>query len=137
MDRFLQLPGRDAGQVQGKFHPYEAARKCPRALLDKGAHVFILDRDEARGKELASELGSRVDFVHTDVTVEEQVREALSTAASAGNLRIAVNCAAIGIGRRVIDRSGEPHDLESFDRVLRVNLFGTFNVMRYQGHLGL
>lgn len=102
-----------------------------RALLDKGAHVFILDRDEARGKELASELGSRVDFVHTDVTVEEQVRAALSAAASAGNLRIAVNCAGIGIGRRVIDRSGEPHDLESFDRVLRVNLFGTFNVMRF------
>ncbi len=102
-----------------------------RRLVESGARVFILDRDEAKGKALAGELGSLAEFISVDVTDEDQVEQAMATAASAGPLRVAVSCAGIGIGKRVIDKRGEPHDYASFDRVLKVNLFGTFNMMRY------
>ncbi|NNN11693.1 MAG: SDR family NAD(P)-dependent oxidoreductase [Acidimicrobiaceae bacterium] len=102
-----------------------------RKLVESGARVFILDRDEEKGKAFAKELGPLAEFLSVDVTDEDQVSQAMETAASSGPLRVAVSCAGIGIGKRVIDKRGEPHDYASFDRVLKVNLFGTFNIMRY------
>ena len=90
-----------------------------RKLVESGARVFILDRDEDKGKALANDLGSLAEFISVDVTDEVQVKRAMQTAASEYPLRVAVSCAGIGIGKRVIDKRGEPHDYASFDRVLR------------------
>jgi NAD(P)-dependent dehydrogenase (short-subunit alcohol dehydrogenase family) len=101
-----------------------------RRLVAAGAAVVIVDRDAARGKELADELGGAASFAPTDVTDEADVRAAVEQARGSGPLRIAVNCAGIGWAQRTIDRSGEPHNLQAFEKVLQINLIGTFNVMR-------
>lgn len=101
-----------------------------RRLVGAGARAVILDRDEERGGALASELGEAVAFVPTDVTDEGQVRAAVERAQSLGTLRIAVSCAGVGWAARTVNREGEPHDLGLFQKVIGVNLLGTFNVLR-------
>jgi 3-hydroxyacyl-CoA dehydrogenase / 3-hydroxy-2-methylbutyryl-CoA dehydrogenase len=101
-----------------------------RHLHDAGAHVVIADINADRGAALAAELGERAGFVRTDVTDEDGVQAAVTRAAeTAGGLRISVCCAGIGTGQRVAGRRG-PHDLASFERVIAINLVGTFNVLR-------
>ena len=101
-----------------------------RRLHAGGAHVVIADLNEDRGRELASELGERARFVATDVRDPDAVQAAVSSAAEqAVPLRIAVCCAGIGGAGRVVGSKG-PHSLERFETVIRVNLFGTFNVLR-------
>jgi NAD(P)-dependent dehydrogenase (short-subunit alcohol dehydrogenase family) len=97
-----------------------------RALHAKGAQVVIADLNEARGEALASELGDRAKFVRVDVTDPTAVEAAV---AQAGGLRISVCCAGIGIGEKIAGSRG-PHGHESFETVIRVNLLGTFNVLR-------
>src|SRR5215469_1943868 len=100
-----------------------------RALSQAGAHVVIADLNEDRGKEVAAEIGGQ--FVRTDVTDEESVREAVAAAAAAaGPLRVAVSCAGIGWAERTVNRDGSPHGLANFQKVIAVNLTGTFNLMR-------
>ncbi len=101
-----------------------------RALLDAGADVTIVDRDIERADALAAELGKGVRAVQADVSDAEQVANAVELAGESAPLRIAVSCAGIGWVSRVVDRSGDPHDLGAFETVLRVNLIGTFNVLR-------
>jgi NAD(P)-dependent dehydrogenase (short-subunit alcohol dehydrogenase family) len=67
--------------------------------------------------------------VETDVTDEDSVRSALEEALELGDLRGAVNCAGIAGAEKVLGREG-PHSLDSFARVVEVNLVGTFNVIR-------
>jgi NAD(P)-dependent dehydrogenase (short-subunit alcohol dehydrogenase family) len=101
-----------------------------RLLHDRGAHVVIADLNQERGRELTAELGERAAFVAADVTDPEAVRAAVAAAAQQpGGLRISVCCAGIGWAERVAGNRG-PHALEPFETVLRVNLFGTFNVLR-------
>jgi 3-hydroxyacyl-CoA dehydrogenase / 3-hydroxy-2-methylbutyryl-CoA dehydrogenase len=101
-----------------------------RRLHAGGAHVLIADLNEDRGGALADELGERASFVATDVTDPESVQAAVSTAAAQPvPLHIAVSCAGIGWAGRVVGKRGA-HALEPFETVLRVNLIGTFNVMR-------
>lgn len=101
-----------------------------RALAAAGATVTILDLDDERGKALASELDG-AQFVHTDVTDPDQVAASIDTAREAGApLRLAVNCAGIAIAVRTLSRDGAPHDLGAFERVITINLIGTFNVLR-------
>jgi NAD(P)-dependent dehydrogenase (short-subunit alcohol dehydrogenase family) len=100
------------------------------ALLAAGANVVIADLSSSAGETLAKELGDRTRFAPADVTSAEDVAAAIATAAGAfGGLHIAVNCAGIGWAARTADKSG-PHDLEVFATVVRVNLIGTFNVIR-------
>jgi NAD(P)-dependent dehydrogenase (short-subunit alcohol dehydrogenase family) len=99
-----------------------------RRLAAGGAKVMIVDRDEARGQALASEIGAA--FTKADVTDAGQVEAAVAAAAALGTLRIAVSCAGVGWAARTLDRSGKPHDLEPFKTVIGVNLVGTFNVLR-------
>jgi NAD(P)-dependent dehydrogenase (short-subunit alcohol dehydrogenase family) len=68
-------------------------------------------------------------FAPADVTSEDEVREALDTAATLGPIRVAVNCAGIGTAGRVIGKNGVL-PLDQFARVVTVNLIGTFNVIR-------
>jgi NAD(P)-dependent dehydrogenase (short-subunit alcohol dehydrogenase family) len=101
-----------------------------RALTEKGATCTIFDRDEARAKTLADELGSGTNYVAGDVGDEEVVTFAVEQAAAAGTFRITVNCAGIGWAQRTIGRQGEPHDFNAFKTVVNVNLIGSFNVLR-------
>ena len=102
-----------------------------RLLVANGAKVAILDRPGPRGEALAAELGSSVVFAAADVTEEDQVRQAVQTACdhAGGELRAVVNCAGIGMAMRTVGREG-PHNLGVFNRVIQVNLVGTFNVIR-------
>jgi NAD(P)-dependent dehydrogenase (short-subunit alcohol dehydrogenase family) len=101
-------------------------RATAELLLERGARVVIFDLPASAGAEVARELGGAATFVPGDVTSEEDARAAV---AAAGDLRIAVNCAGIGSGARIVGREG-PYPLERFRRVIEVNLVGTFNVLR-------
>ena len=99
-----------------------------RRLAAGGAKVVIVDRDEARGAQLANELGQT--FAKADVTDAAQVEAALAQAAGLGPVRVAVSCAGVGWASRTLDKTGKPHDLELFKTVIAINLVGTFNVLR-------
>jgi NAD(P)-dependent dehydrogenase (short-subunit alcohol dehydrogenase family) len=101
-----------------------------KALRAAGATVTIFDRDEARAKAFAEELGGATSYVAGDVGDPDAVNQAVELAAAAGEFRITVNCAGIGWAQRTIGRTGEPHDFDAFKTVVNVNLIGTFNVMR-------
>jgi NAD(P)-dependent dehydrogenase (short-subunit alcohol dehydrogenase family) len=98
-----------------------------RALADAGANVTIADIDAARGGALAEDLDAR--FVATDVTDEAQVAAAVEAAAGEDGLRVSVSCAGIGPAEKTAGRKG-PHDLALFERVIAINLVGSFNVLR-------
>lgn len=101
-----------------------------RRLVAGGAKAVIADRDEARGSELARELGQGVVFAKTDVTKADEVQAAFDAAAALGPVRVAVSCAGVGWAKRTLDKDGSPHDLGMFRTVIDVNLVGTFNVLR-------
>lgn len=105
-----------------------------RRLHAAGAHVIIADLNEAGGRALAGELGDRAQFVRSDVTVPEDVQDAVDAGgAGPGGLCASVCCAGIGWAERVA-RSRGPHGLEAFERVLAINVIGTFNVLRQAAH---
>ena len=95
-----------------------------RELAARGGRVTIADLNEERGAALAEEIGGK--FARADVTDEAQVRVAVE---SAGELRLAVSCAGIGWAERTVKKDG-PAALAPFEAVVRVNLIGTFNVLR-------
>jgi NAD(P)-dependent dehydrogenase (short-subunit alcohol dehydrogenase family) len=99
-----------------------------RALHERGGSVVIADLNAEKGEALAKEIGGR--FIEANVTEPEPVQTAVDAAAEAdGGLRISVCCAGIGWAQRTASRKG-PHDLEIFHNVIKVNLIGTFNVLR-------
>jgi NAD(P)-dependent dehydrogenase (short-subunit alcohol dehydrogenase family) len=101
-----------------------------RELHARGASVVIADLNADRGQALVDELGERVEFVRADVSDPDAVAGAVDAAAALpGGLRIAICCAGIGWAERVAGRRGA-HALEPFETVIRVNLIGTFNVLR-------
>ena len=103
-----------------------------RALHARGAMVTIADVQQDKGEALAAELGERASFAATDVTSEDAVQAAVNAAASAaGGLRIAMSCAGIGWPEKIASAKRGPHNLMPFETVLRINLIGTFNVMRF------
>jgi NAD(P)-dependent dehydrogenase (short-subunit alcohol dehydrogenase family) len=95
-----------------------------RALAARGARVTIADLNAERGAALGAELGG--EFIQADVTDEAQVQAAVE---AAGELRLAVSCAGIGWAERTVKKDG-PAALVPFETVVRVNLIGTFNVLR-------
>ena len=99
-----------------------------RVLARAGAHVVVADVNVDLGKEVAADIGGH--FAQTDVTDEASVREAVTVAAAERPLRVAVSCAGIGWAERTVNREGAPHGLASFQRIISVNLIGTFNLMR-------
>jgi NAD(P)-dependent dehydrogenase (short-subunit alcohol dehydrogenase family) len=101
-----------------------------RALAEAGAHVVIADLNAEKGEALAAELGPSASFAQADVTDEAAVSAAVDQAAATeGGLRISVCCAGIGWAERVAHKAGA-HNLEFFSNVVKVNLIGTFNVLR-------
>jgi NAD(P)-dependent dehydrogenase (short-subunit alcohol dehydrogenase family) len=99
-----------------------------RRLAAAGAAVTIADLDAGRGEALASEIGAT--FAACDVTDAGQVQAAVAHAAEAAPLRVSVSCAGVGWAEKVLGKHG-PHGLDSFEKVIAVNLVGTFNVLRF------
>ena len=98
-----------------------------RMLAAQGGRVVIADVNEA-GEKVAAEVKGR--FLGTDVTDEAQTQAAVDLCVSAfGGIHGVVNCAGIAPGERVVGKAG-PHSLASFERAVRINLTGTFNVIR-------
>ncbi|GHO94975.1 3-hydroxyacyl-CoA dehydrogenase [Reticulibacter mediterranei] len=103
---------------------------CVRLLTQAGARVVIVDLNEEAGTALAKELGSAALFVRTNVTAEDEVQAAVKAAVEHGKgLSVAINCAGIGVAEKTFGKRGI-HSLESFTRVIQINLIGTFNVIR-------
>ncbi|SER05808.1 MULTISPECIES: 3-hydroxyacyl-CoA dehydrogenase [Micrococcaceae] len=110
-----------------------------RRLFGAGASVVLVDLPSSAGEAFAAELnGGTADsgetdqsavFVPADVTNETQVQAAVDAAQELGPLRIVVNCAGIATPGKVLGRDGVL-PLEAFNRVIQVNLLGTFNVLR-------
>jgi NAD(P)-dependent dehydrogenase (short-subunit alcohol dehydrogenase family) len=103
-------------------------RATAEALAAKGAKVTVFDLNPAAAEEAAKAIGGLA--VAGDVTDEASAGAALAKAAAAhGAARVLVNCAGIGVAKRVVGREG-PHPLADFEKVIRVNLIGTFNMIR-------
>jgi NAD(P)-dependent dehydrogenase (short-subunit alcohol dehydrogenase family) len=98
-----------------------------KAMADRGARVVVFDLNEAGAKQVAHDVGG--EFCAGDAINPDDVQRAVDVAADSVPLRIAVNCAGIAWAERVLNREGKPHDLPSFERVLDLNVVGTFNVM--------
>ena len=100
-----------------------------KALYDAGASVVLLDLPGSRGADTAAALGERARFVPADVTNEDDVRAAIAAALELGPLRVVVNCAGVATPGKVLGREGVL-PLANFERVIAINLTGTFNVIR-------
>ena len=99
-------------------------------LAAAGARVVILDVNTAAGTRVAAAYGDRGWFVKTDVTSAADTEAALQQAHHKfGALHILINCAGIGTAGRVVGKQG-PLPLDMFERVIRINLIGTFNLIR-------
>ena len=103
-----------------------------RNLVDAGARVVVVDLASSDGETVAKEIGDAARFAPADVTSSDDVEAAVRLAVSElGGLHVVVNCAGVGFPGRVLTREGAPIDLERFEFVVRVNLIGTFNVIRH------
>ncbi len=101
-----------------------------KALVDAGAKVLLADLNRQAGEALAGDLGAASVFVETDVANESSAAAAIAQAvASYGALHGLVNCAGIAPAEKVVGKEG-PHRLDSFAKVINVNLVGTFNMIR-------
>ncbi|MGI8518420.1 MAG: SDR family oxidoreductase, partial [Acidimicrobiia bacterium] len=97
-------------------------------LSDAGAFLCVADLQDGKGEATAREVDGA--YLHTDVTKEDQVRQAVDVAMAANPLRAVVNCAGIGPPGRTLNRDGTPHDLGHFRTLIEINLIGTFNTIR-------
>jgi 3-hydroxyacyl-CoA dehydrogenase/3-hydroxy-2-methylbutyryl-CoA dehydrogenase len=100
-------------------------------IVANGGKAAIFDLSEEKGNALVEKLGSEnVIFIKTNVSNEADVENAINqTVEKFGDISILVNCAGIGVPQRVVGRSGA-HKLEDFNKIIQVNLIGTFNVLR-------
>ena len=105
-------------------------RATVEALHAAGANVVVLDLPTSAGNAIVGQLGERALFAPADVATPEDVQGAIDAAVRTfGGLHVAVNCAGIAWAGRTVGRDG-PHDLDVFASVHRVNVLGTFNVVR-------
>ena len=105
-------------------------RAAAEALVNAGGQVVILDVNSETGRAAETAIGAQVKFAQADVASEDQVKAAVETAVSAfGGLHGVINAAGIAPAAKVLGRNG-PHALDLFEKTVRVNLVGTFNVIR-------
>lgn len=98
-----------------------------RLLAENGAKVVIADVQDEAGKALAAELNGV--FVRCDVTSEADGKAVVEAATAAGTLRGLINCAGVAPAMKTVGKDG-PHALDVFQRVININLVGTFNMCR-------
>jgi NAD(P)-dependent dehydrogenase (short-subunit alcohol dehydrogenase family) len=105
-------------------------RAAAEAIVTAGGKAVLLDVNGDAGRAAEQALGASVRFAPADVTSEEQVTAAVDLAVSAfGNLSGVVNAAGIAPAAKVLGKNG-PHPLDLFEKTVRINLVGTFNVIR-------
>ncbi len=101
-----------------------------REIIKNGGNVSIMDSQEKKAKVLINELGDSCSFFKTDVTNEESVNEAIKASIDKHkHINLLVNCAGIGIANKVIGKE-KLHDTNIFQKVINVNLIGSFNVLK-------
>lgn len=101
-----------------------------KALAEKGAHVVIFDLNEEKAQQACEEIGGSVSYEAVNVSDEASVQAGIKkTMEQHGAIHICINCAGVGIAEKIIGRSGVI-PFENFKKVVDINLFGTFNVMR-------
>ena len=100
-----------------------------RMIAAGGGKVLIADVNAALGEQLAAELGSSVKSIRCDVTSETDAKTAVAQAAAMGRIVGLVNCAGVGNPCKTVGKEG-PHPLDTFTRVIHINLIGTFNMIR-------
>ena len=99
-------------------------------LIAGGGKVAIFDRDEEKGQALAAKHAGKAIFAKVDVADEASAMAGVAATVEAfGGVQICVNCAGIGAAARIVGRNG-PMPLADFERIIRVNLVGTFNISR-------
>ncbi len=99
-------------------------------FAERGARIVIVDLPSSPGAKAAESLRERAMFVAADVASGAEVEAAVAQAAGRfGTVHIAVNCAGIGRAMRTLGKDG-PHSLELFNKVIQINLVGTFNMIR-------
>jgi NAD(P)-dependent dehydrogenase (short-subunit alcohol dehydrogenase family) len=102
-----------------------------RALQGAGASIILFDLPDSNGSQAATELGGGAAFIPGDVTSTDDIQAAVDqTYDQHSALHIVVNCAGVGWPGRVLSRDGDPLPLDTFEQVIRINLVGTFNVIR-------
>ena len=101
-----------------------------RRLTDRGIATVIVDLPSSPGADRARELGGHAVFAPADVTDSDAMTAAVQVAAERGPIRAVVHCAGRGGTVRVVGRDGQPGPLELFETILRVNVIGTWNVLR-------
>lgn len=100
-------------------------------LAKRGANVIIADLPSSKGEEVAAEIGPNAVFHPTDVTNAAEIRTGVQLAKERfGEINGLVNCAGIGIAVKTLDNKGIAHPIESFTKVIQVNLIGSFNCIR-------
>jgi NAD(P)-dependent dehydrogenase (short-subunit alcohol dehydrogenase family) len=105
-------------------------RATAERLAKQGALVVIADLPTSDGEMVAAQIGGKTQFVAADVTSEANMIRVFDAAESLGALRAVVHCAGRGGTLRVVDKHGLPGSLELYETVIRVNLIGSFNVLR-------
>src|SRR4051812_29110545 len=99
-----------------------------RMAAENGAKVVLADLQQELGEKLARDIGGR--FIKTDVTSEADGKAAVALAQKEfGGVHVLVNCAGIGTAERTLGKEA-PHDLARFQKVISINLIGTFNMIR-------
>ena len=99
-------------------------------VIDAGGQVVLLDINDELGEASATRLGERASYIRSDVANEDSVKDAISAANEAmGGITLAVNCAGIGTAGRTLGREG-PWPTEMFNKVIQVNLVGSFNIIK-------
>ena len=105
-------------------------RAAAEAIVAAGGHAILVDVTAEVGAATEAALGARAKFVQADVTSEADIQAAVQTAVSHfGGLHGVVNAAGICPAAKVLGRNG-PHALDLFEKTIRVNVGGTFNVIR-------
>jgi NAD(P)-dependent dehydrogenase (short-subunit alcohol dehydrogenase family) len=101
-----------------------------RSIVETGGNAAAFDVSDGKGEKLAEELGDSVIYCRTDVTDEGSVNEGIQkTLERFGGIHGVINCAGIGTPAKVVGKKG-PMPLNTFTKVIQVNLMGTFNVIR-------
>ncbi len=99
-------------------------------VIDEGGQVVLLDINDELGAESVAKLGDRASYISTDVSSEDSVKAAIKQAADTmGGITLAVNCAGVADAGRALGREG-PWPTANFNRVIQINLIGTFNVTK-------
>ena len=104
-------------------------------LVAQGAKVILVDMNQELGQKLQQQLGENAEFVAVDVTDENQVQQLFNHIEQKyGQLNGLVNCAGIAPSAKVLGRDGL-HDLAMFQKVLNINVTGSFNMIRFAAQL--